>query len=85
MGVLKELLSLVCGPDGHLSGRRLFGFVFAVTGTILLFIAEPPKDSSWPQLLFSLRGVISIVLSTILYGFVTMQNIKDVVSTGKGT
>lgn len=69
------------GSDGQFSGRRLFGTGFLIAGTVMAWNLQAMHDLTWVNLVP--MGVVFLV-GLILWGLVTIQNIKDIASKVKG-
>lgn len=77
MNLLKEIKKLFSGRDGELSLRRILGGILTVVGIIELFRAETPTNDTFIALAWSLRGLGILGVATLLFGYVTLQNVKD--------
>ena len=69
--------NLFSGSDGEVSLRRIIATILVIMGIVLLFIADKPADTSWVALIYSLRGLGCVIVALFLFGYITMQNIKE--------
>lgn len=82
----KHLKGLICGSDGLLSYRRVFGIILGIYGAVELHNALPPPNDSIVSLVWTFRGGIAILGACVMVGAITMQNIReirDMASKGK--
>jgi hypothetical protein len=78
--ILNEIKKLFSGPDGELSLRRLLGTYLIVHGGIIIAMSNGPMADNIYQV-FSVgvgRGAVMVALGLILFGVITMQNIKEI-------
>jgi drug/metabolite transporter (DMT)-like permease len=79
---MNEVKRIFSGNDGHLSLRKLAGSLLLVAGTVLLFVADKP-DGTLYGLVYSLRGLGAMAIALFLFGFITSQNIKEIINAKK--
>jgi hypothetical protein len=83
--VLVEIKKLFSGSDGEWSIRRILGAFLLITGTILVIAADKPDTYETLAVVWSLRGLGIMLIGIFLFGWITIQNMKDIAKNGINT